>query len=366
MAWLLALPGHCPGLTSSPVRYVVLAFVVACHGNADPGLRELVQHTVADEHVAGLAVHVERNGRVLLHAGFGTTDAGSGAPITPDMVFPIGSVTKSFTAATVLRLAEQHKLALTDPISKYVPELHGDPTTIEQLLHQTAGFVDFARRGNLGKTNAQLVTTIAATPHAFAPGTRWEYSNTNYFLLGRAIEAASGGSYAHQITTQVIEPLGLTHTAFCTDAVVPRPTMDFLGHAKRGIWFDPRFYDAAGALCSNTADLAHYATSMFTGTLLKPASIEYLRTPTHGSTYGAGWVIDRVASHARIWHNGGVPGGYASHVSWYPDDKLTIVLLANTDDNATIDALDATLARAVLGLPQPPKPKRGSSDDPWR
>lgn len=348
------------------MRYVVLAFVVACHGNPDPGLRELVQRTLADEHIAGLAVHVEQNGRVLLHAGFGTTDAGSGAPITADMVFPIGSVTKSFTAATVLRLVEQGKLALTDPIAKYVPELHGDPTTIEQLLHQTAGFPDFSRRQNLGKTTAELLSTIAATPHAFVPGARWEYSNTNYFLLGRVIEAASGDGYAHQVTTQVIEPLGLTHTAFCTDAVVPRPTMTFLGHAKRGFWFDPRFYEAAGALCSNTADLAHYATSMFTGSLLKRSSVDYLRTPPHGSTYGAGWVIDRVGAHARIWHNGGIPGGYASHVSWYPDDKLTITLLANTDDNETIDALDATLARAVLGVPQPPKPQRGSGGDPWR
>ena len=85
--------------------------------------------------------------------------------------------------------------------------------------------------------------------------------------------------------------------------------MDFLGHAKRGFWFDPRFYDAAGALCSNTTDLARYAKSMFTGTLLKRSSIDYLRTPTRGSTYGAGWVIDRVGTHPRIWHNGGVPGG---------------------------------------------------------
>ena len=348
------------------MRYVVLAFVVACHGHPEAGLRDLVQQTVSEEHLAGLAVHVERDGHVLLHAGFGTTDAGSGPAITADMVFPIGSVTKSFTAATVLRLVEQGKLALTDPVGTYVPELRDDPTTLEQLLHQTAGFEDFARRQNLGKTNAELVTTIATTPHAFAPGTRWEYSNTNYFLLGRAIESATGGSYAHAIAQQVIEPLGLTHTAFCTDAVEPRPTMEFLGHAKRGFWFDPRFYDAAGALCSNTADLARYAKTMFTGTLLAPASVEFLRTPAKGSSYGAGWVIDRVDTHARIWHNGGVPGGYASHVSWYPDDKLTIVLLANSDDNATIDALDATLARAVLGLPQPPRPPRGSGGDPWR
>src|SRR3569623_418068 len=87
---------------------------------------------------------------------------------------------------------------------------------------------------------------------------------------------------------------------------------------------------------------------MFTGPLLRPSSVEYLRTPAHGSSYGAGWVIDRVGAHPRIWHNGGVPGGYASHVSWYPDDKLTIVLLANTDAPAPIDALAATLARAVL------------------
>jgi len=347
---------------------VVLAFVVACHGNPDPGLRNLVEHTVADEHIAGLAVHVEQNGRVLLHAGFGTTEAGSGAPITADTVFPIGSVTKSFTAACVLRLAEQGKLSLADPISKYVPELHDDPTTLEQLLHQTTGFSDFSRAQNLRKTKAEMLAWIAAAPREFPAGTRWAYSNTNYFLLGRAIEAASGDGYAHQLTTQVIEPLGLATTAMCTDAVVPRPTMVVFNRARAGRWFDPRFYDAAGALCSNTTDLARYTKSIFTGSLLKPSSIDFLRTPAKGSTYGAGWIIDRVGTHARIWHNGGVPGGYASHVSWYPDDKLTIVLLANTDENPAIDDLDATLARAVLGMPQPakPQPKRGSGDDPWR
>ena len=350
------------------MRYVVLAFVVACHGNPDPGLRDLVQHTVADEHVAGLAVHVEQNGRVLLHAGFGTTDAGSGAPITADMVFPIGSVTKSFTAATVLRLVEQGKLALTDRVAKYVPELHDDPSTIRAAAPSNRRLPGLLPGAESPQDEGRAARHDRHHAARVRPGARWAYSNTNYYLLGRVIEAASGDGYAHQVTTQVIEPLGLTHTAFCTDAVVPRPTMLFLGHAKRGVWFDPRFYDAAGALCSNTADLARYATTMFTGNLLKPI---LGRLPAHA---GAGLdlrrrlVIDRVGAHPRIWHNGGVPGGYASHVSWYPDDKLTIVLLANTDDNPVIDDLDATLARAVLGMPQPakPQPKRGSSDNPWR
>ncbi|MDQ6931204.1 MAG: beta-lactamase family protein, partial [Candidatus Eremiobacteraeota bacterium] len=181
---------------------------------------EYANTAMTSMHVPGMALAVVRDGNVVYRRGFGVKNTTTKAPVDANTNFEIGSITKQFTAAAVLQLAEQGKLRLDDPLGKYTAAyLPARGVTIRQLLNQVTGIPNYTDVNHFEsiapKTKpsfARMIGFIAKKPLAFAPGTKWAYSNTNYILLGKVIEAASHESYTAYLFEHVVKPAGMSHT----------------------------------------------------------------------------------------------------------------------------------------------------------
>ena len=325
-------------------------------------LDTIARDALANAPLLGLQVLVLQHGHVLHAGAYGWSTLDKKARIDERTKFAIGSMTKQFTAAAVLRLVDTGKVALADPVSKFIPEVTF-PITVADLLHQTSGLPDYARPQNLDKDKDGLVKTIASSTLDFGPGTKWAYSNSNYFLLGKIVEVASAESYTSYLDDQFFRPLGMRSSGACP---VGDPSLslgssasgDAIGGAEN---VGADFYFAAGMLCSTAKDIAMWQAALFGGKIISPASLAFMTTPatpSDGSTqeYGAGVVVGSVGHHRSFWHNGALPSGYESEMAYYPDDDLQVIALANTltDPPAvTMNRLDAALARAALGLEAP-------------
>ena len=322
-------------------------------------LQKIVDKTIADAHLLGLAVAIVDHDRVVLEKGYGFTDLDRATPITLDTIFAVGSVSKQFTAAAVLRLVDEGKLTLADPAAKYLPELPAE-ITIQQLLWQTAGLTDYAHGINVGKSPDELVHIIATTPPQFPAGTQWAYSNSNYYVLGRIVEVASKHSFGDYLRDHVLATAGLGATRVCDPGPDAHPTQATNGVVAKGEVLDVRFYGGAGEMCASARDLLRWQNALFGGKVLVPNSLQALTTRgklTDGTTteYADGWVVDHVGTHRRIWHNGEVPG-FEAIISWYPDDQLQIVLLTNTENGPpanTLGKLEHALAVETLHITTP-------------
>jgi D-alanyl-D-alanine carboxypeptidase len=359
----------CGGGTSSPSASDLKPSPATAAAPAPPAsdlaakVDAIVVPALREEKAPGLSVAVARGGQLLVAKGYGLADVEHQTPASADTVYRIGSITKQFTAVAILQLAEQGKLKLGDDIRAYVPELpaRDTPITLEHLLGQTSGLFSFTSVPNwidVGAkpmTRKQVLALFAEKPLAFAPGTRWEYSNSNYYLLGMVIEAVTKQSYADVIRDRVFKPAGMTSSAYCTDTLpqmaqgyslpptgaVPSKPLD-LAHPF-----------AAGALCSTARDLVAWQRALDSGKLLHADSLAKMRTagvlPDRTSThYGYGVFVGDLEGHPRIGHGGGI-NGFTSMLSRYPADDLTIVVLANAETSLP-DKLEQKIARAVLGL----------------
>jgi CubicO group peptidase (beta-lactamase class C family) len=313
-------------------------------------LDALVARTLAATPLLDLQVAVVQNGKPLLVRAYGSADLEKRVPLTLDTIMEIGSVTKQFTAVAALQLVDAKKLGLGDAVATYVPGIPAG-ITIADLLHQTSGLVDFALPENLDKTPDAITAWIVSTAPGFAPGARWEYSNSNYFLLGRIVEKVSGQSYGAYLQEHLFVPAGLAATHVCgpDDHVVG--TVAQAGKVVAGDPFAPAFYGGAGALCSTTGDLLRFQDALLGGKLLATASLAFMTTPgklADGSatTYGAGLFADTQLGEPRLWHNGGVPDSAEAQLEVYPDAHLQIALLTRTL-SVPPGLVLANLARAI-------------------
>jgi D-alanyl-D-alanine carboxypeptidase len=295
---------------------------------------------------------------------FGTTAPG-GPPVTAQTHFMIGSITKTFTATALLRLVDQGKVSLSDPISKYVPGVpNGQSITISQLLNHTSGIADFSdspsfqrqeqANPNMVWTPQQLVSLGTALPPYFPPGGGWKYSNTNYILLGLVIQSVTSQPAAQFITAQVLAPLRLQNTGMATSIEPPAPgaqpnsvTVNAQGNAQvvPAQPLGPSVYWTAGGLYSTVGDLEAWAPALGTGKLLSPATqqarlgfvntgetIQALQqlggTATYPLTYGLG-----------IYNLGGILGhdgeinGWDAVVGYLPSVRATFVVLLDAEVN---------------------------------
>ena len=306
-----------------------------------------------------MAVAIVDHDRVVFEKGYGFTDLDKTTPITLDTVFAIGSLSKQFTAAAILQLADEGVLKLSDSAATYVPELPED-ITIQQLLWQTAGLTEYAHGINLGKSPEELLHIVATPPPRFPAGTRWAYSNSNYYMLGRIVELASKQSYNDYLHAHVLVRAGLGATQVCPRVPEAHATIGGGSAVTEGNPSHFEFYGAAGFMCSSARDLLRWQNALFGGKVLVPDSLAKLTTPgtlADGTPtdYGDGWVIDTMGTHRRIWHNGEV-SGYESLLSWFPDDLIQIVLLTNTENGPpanVLGKLERAIARDVLHIVSP-------------
>jgi CubicO group peptidase (beta-lactamase class C family) len=355
----------------------------ACAG-PDPALVAKVEPLLAKVR-PGVAVEVVRAGKTLLSCADGVADLEHGAPVTADTVFRLASVTKPFTAAAVLELAEQGKLSLADPLSRWVPELPAyGAVTLEQLLTHTAAVPDFTEDASYPEHRARdhspeaMLTWIGqlARVEKAEPGTAWRYSNSGYVLLGVVIARASGLPLAKAYRTLLLDPAGASGVTVddASDVVAgraagyrrdkTRPS----GYANAAV-VSPTIPGAAGALRGTARATAAWVQSAFDGWVLGPASLAKWSTPGRlndgrpnrwgmptewregwKADYSLGWFVDERGGRRRLYHSGDIDG-FTTRLAHYPDQDLTVVILSNVDSwalpgDAVEDAALATLAGA--------------------
>jgi CubicO group peptidase (beta-lactamase class C family) len=294
----------------------------------------------------GESILIARAGKILFSQGYGLAAREANTPVAPETRFRIGSVTKQFTAAAILRLAEKGKLSIEDPLSKYFPAYPGgDKITLRNLLNHTSGLhsytegPDFAARVSHVIAPDDLIAWFQNAPADFPPGEQFRYCNTGYFLLGRIIAKVSGQSYGNYLQEQFFAPLEMSDTGLWLNASPPAKSAKGYNFDGKDLQpateWDMSWAGGAGELYSTTSDLWRWTEALQGGRVL---SLESLKTMTAEFTvakpetlslrYGMGLYRTEVEWLPAIGHNGGLPG-YLSTLMWFPEQKMTMVILSN-------------------------------------
>ncbi len=304
---------------------------------------QVVQAEVADHRFMG-SVLVARDGKVLFSKGYGSANLEWNIPNGPSTKFRLGSVTKQFTATSILLLEERGKLSIQDPVKKYMPDAPAawDNITIYNLLTHTSGipnftsFPEYRKMEPFPATPEALVATFKDKPLDFQPGEKWSYSNSGYVLLGFLIEKISGGSYEKFVQENIFTPLGMKDSGYDSNsAIIARRASGYTPSPKGPVntgYINMTIPHAAGALYSTTEDLLRWEQGLFGGKVLSAASLDKMTTPFKNN-YAFGLAVDTVNGHKRISHGGGIEG-FNTYLAYYPEDKLTVVALANLNGNA--------------------------------
>jgi CubicO group peptidase (beta-lactamase class C family) len=275
-------------------------------------------------------------------------------PVGADTIFPIGSITKQFTAAAIMLLARDRNVRLDEKAAEYVPLApHATEYTVRQLLQQTTGLANYSVvpaflngvATSATITPDAMVALVAREPLAFAPGSRFAYSNTNYVVLGMIVEAAARMPYGRFIAERIAKPLGLAHLTFGpppSGSDLARGYEPQTGTAAVTPWTPQATY-AAGGLYATPADLVRWNEAFFGARLLDAVTVREMTAPPQlaggaKTNYAMGWLRDEIDGHAMIWHNGSVIGAHARN-AYFPDQRISVVAFGNSTsfDEARIE-----------------------------
>lgn len=293
------------------------------------------------------SILVARKGEVVLYKGYGLADRARKTPITRDTVFDIGSITKQFTAAAILKLEMQGKLRVTDPISRFFRDVPADKQaiTLHHLLTHTAGLPDVLGGDYEVMTREQIVRLALATPLRSSPGESYAYSNVGYSLLGAVVEIAGGQAYEHFLREHLLLPAGLQHTGYMLAGFDPAHVAH--GYRNGQDWGTPtaKLWDADGpywnlrangGLLATLCDLHRWHLALEGERVLSAAAKQKMFTahvpegPEANSHYGYGWTLAQTVRDTRIIsHNGGNSVFFADFRR-YVDEGVVIVIASNT------------------------------------
>ena len=279
--------------------------------------------------------------------GYGFANLEWDIPNSPTTKFRLGSITKQFTAACILLLEERGKLKVDDPVKKYMPDAPAawDKVTILNVLTHTSGipsftdFPDYESTEAIPTTPEKLVARFRDKPLEFQPGEKWKYSNSGYVLLGYLIEKISGESYEKFVQENIFTPLGMKDSGYDSNSAIIRHRAAGYSPGPNGpqntgfIHMSIPF--AAGALYSTTEDLLRWEQGLFGGKVLSPAPLQKMTTPFQHD-YACGLGVRMVNGHKLIEHGGGIEG-FNTQLSYYTEDKLTVVVLGNLNGSAPND-----------------------------
>jgi CubicO group peptidase (beta-lactamase class C family) len=332
---------------------------------------EAVRSFVSREGIGAAHVTVLHRGEVVLERGYGSTGPGAGPPDSRT-VFPVGSISKQFTAAAILSLADEGKLRLDAPVGDLLPEWFAAERglTLRHLLTHTSGIADFLWLDGYrplaedpATPKSAFVALAAAAPRRFAPGERWAYSNTNYKALALITERVSGRPFDAVLTERVLRPAGIDSVGPCHDL----PSGGFVpGFAPSGkaapLDASRSAYAGDGGLCASAAGLATWLRRGLTARGGERPLLERLATPTRLSSgqvvpYGFGVSTRELLGQAMIWHGGNVDG-HSALVAHAPQDDLDIVVLTNKGFVWLTEILPAWIGEAV------PARAKGSGEPP--
>jgi CubicO group peptidase (beta-lactamase class C family) len=336
---------------------VILFVATSCFAQDTKRMDDVVQSYAGNKTFMG-TVLVARGSDVLLSKGYGSANLEWDIPNTPTTKFRLGSITKQFTAASILMLEERGKLKLDDPIKKYVPEAPAawEPITIFNLLTHTSGIPNFTNLPEY-KTLKLEATPVAKTiavvrdkPLDFSPGEKMSYSNSGYLVLGYVIERITGASYEKFVTDNIFVPLGMKDSGYDSNtAIIAHRAAGYTSSAAGPVNADYVHMSvphAAGALYSTTEDLLRWEQGLFSGKLISATSLAKMTTPFK-SDYAFGVMVQTAGGRKVIQHGGGIEG-FNTFLAYYPDTKLTVAVLANLNGQAP-NQIAATLADLAHG-----------------
>jgi CubicO group peptidase (beta-lactamase class C family) len=323
------------------MKLLLLLTVPLCtHAQDVARMEQLIQARVDNKSFMG-AVLVARGDQVILSKGYGFANLEWNIPNTPSTKFRLGSITKQFTAAAILLLAEQGKLTLEDPVKKHWPNAPAswDAVTIFHLLTHSSGIpnvtsdAEFSQWKMHPSTPEQTLAHVRDKPLEFAPGERMSYSNSGYVLLGWLVERLSGRSYADFLRDNVFKTLGMNDTGYdVTATILPQRAAGYGPGFVNAPYTDMTVPHGAGGLYSTTGDLLRWTQGLFGGRLLAAASLEKMTTPFKGD-YALGVGVTTAGGRKSIAHGGGIEG-FNTQLTYYPESKITVAVLANVNGNA--------------------------------
>jgi D-alanyl-D-alanine carboxypeptidase len=329
-------------------------------GRIDRGVDEVLAATGAPS----ASIAIVEDGRIVYTHAYGKAQLESGKAATPEMRYSIGSISKQFTSTAVLLLAEQGKLSLDDAVGKYVTGLtRGNEVTIRQILSMTSGYQDYwpqdyVMPGMLQPTTSpQIVAGWASKPLDFEPGTKWQYSNTNYVIAGMIVEKLAGKPLVDFLSERVFRPLKMLSVTNIDEAPLgSEDAARYLRYATGPPRPAPKegkgWLSAAGELAMTARDLAAWDISMIDQTVLKPASYRVMQTDTLlksgvATGYGLGVSVGTNAGRRVISHTGEVSGFTASN-QVFPDERAAIVVFANMDATGAPGQIAGRIASAIF------------------
>lgn len=296
---------------------------------------------IKERHLAGISLAVVKDGKVIKAAGYGLANLETQTPATAATVYKIASVSKQFIAAAVMILQQDGKLKISDPVAKYLPEVPASwqGITLLRLLNHSAGLPLDVPAFDPYKlqTDSVLVRSLFSLPLLYAPGEKFSYSNTDYFVIAEVIRRVSGMPWADFVDRRIFQPLGMHDTRTTTTTAVVRDRAsgytrlhDTIANAEAWIPVRP-----SGAFLSTVGDMAKWDAVLYGNSILSEASKQQLWSPVqlnNGATvpYGLGWGISPFQGHRRVFHDGGLPG-FSADLERFMDDKLTVIILCNTD-----------------------------------
>jgi CubicO group peptidase (beta-lactamase class C family) len=324
----------------------------------------VAQAALQQQGIPGMTVALAKKGAMLYVQGYGVSDLTTQQTTQPGVIFEIGSITKQFTAALIMKLQEQGQLHVDDSIATYLPEYNFPPAiTLRMMLTHTSGLADFTNFPQIGDwvkhgvSEATVLTAVSTAPLQFQPGAQYSYSNSNFFALGTIIEKLTGQSYAADLDQYILKPLGLSNTFYA----LPPSSQSAAGYTNNGsglvpaILWDRSAAFAAGALSSNVHDLITWDNALLSGKVVSPASFKAMTTSNgfgtpDGGSYGFGLVLATVGTRPVIWHNGQI-GGFTAETAVFPDSGFAVVVLTN-DQDADPDAIVLKIMNAVCDSSQ--------------
>jgi CubicO group peptidase (beta-lactamase class C family) len=329
------------------VAFLLLILTAPLIAQEPAAIDKAVTDVLARSGAPSASIAIVKDGRLMYARAYGNARLEPPVAATPDMRYSIGSISKQFTAAAILLLAEEGKLTLDDKVVRWLPELtRAQDVTIRQLLSMTSGYQDFWPQDYVMPTMLQPVTAEeimagwARKPLDFEPGTKWQYSNTNYVIAGLIVERVAGMPLLDFLRKRVFEPLRMTSVTDTDQAPLgPADPSRYHRYALAAPRPAPKegkgWMFAAGELAMTARDLAAWDISMIDQTVLKPASYRELQTEVllrngSGSRYGLGVSVTTVDGRRLIAHGGEV-SGFTARNEVYPDERAAIVVLTNLD-----------------------------------
>lgn len=322
---------------------------------------------VASGGVVGMSIGVARGDEILLAKGYGYANLEHAVPATGKTVYRIGSITKQFTAAAILLLAEEGEIAFDDPLTKFLPDYpaQGHTVTVRHLLDHTSGIrsvtamPEFRLEKRQDATHDEILATFKDVPFDFAPGEKFKYNNSGYYLLGVILENVTGETYAGFLQNRVFDPLALKDTCYDSHArIIPGRSSGYARAAGKKEFFNAEYLSmtrpfAAGSLASTVEDLIAWQRGLLKNRILTADSYTLMTTPGElndgkPTNYGCGVFLQKLDGHPVIRHGGGI-NGFRSELAYLPESDETIVVLTNTE-GAQPNRLADRIARYLFEL----------------